>query len=119
VQLAAIGEVHEDGTRTVFFELNGQPRPVRIPDRSAVATRAPPRKAEIGDPNQIGAPMPGVVVTLAVKQGQKVARGDILLTLEAMKMEAAVRAERDGEVAAVLVRPGQAVEAKDLLVTMK
>ncbi len=119
VQLAATGEVHEDGTRTVFFELNGQPRPVRIPDRSTVATRAPTRKAEIGDPNQIGAPMPGTVVTLAVKPGQRLSRGDTLLTLEAMKMEAAVRAERDGEVAEVLVRPGQAVEAKDLLVTMK
>jgi pyruvate carboxylase len=119
VQLAATGEVHEDGTRTVFFELNGQPRPVRIPDRSSVATRAPTRKAEIGDPNQIGAPMPGTVVTLAVKPGQRLSRGDTLLTLEAMKMEAAVRAERDGEVVEVLVRPGQAVEAKDLLVTMK
>jgi pyruvate carboxylase len=119
VQLAATGEVHEDGTRTVFFELNGQPRPVRIPDRSTVATRAPTRKAEIGDPNQVGAPMPGTVVTLAVKPGQRLSRGDTLLTLEAMKMEAAVRAERDGEVVEVLVRPGQAVEAKDLLVTMK
>jgi pyruvate carboxylase len=119
VQLAATGEVHEDGTRTVFFELNGQPRPVRIPDRSTVATRAPTRKAEIGDPNQVGAPMPGTVVTLAVKPGQRLSRGDTLLTLEAMKMEAAVRAERDGEVVEVLVRPGQVVEAKDLLVTMK
>jgi pyruvate carboxylase len=119
VQLAATGEVHEDGTRTVFFELNGQPRPVRIPDRSTVATRAPTRKAKIGDPNQVGAPMPGTVVTLAVKPGQRLSRGDTLLTLEAMKMEAAVRAERDGQVVEVLVRPGQVVEAKDLLVTMK
>jgi pyruvate carboxylase len=63
--------------------------------------------------------MPGTVVTLAVKPGQRLSRGDTLLTLEAMKMEAAVRAERDGEVVEVLVRPGQAVEAKDLLVTMK
>ena len=51
--------------------------------------------------------------------GQAIARGDVLLTLEAMKMEAAVRAERDGAVAEVVVRAGQHVEAKDLLVVLK
>ena len=86
IRLVAVSEAHEDGTRTVFFELNGQPRSVRVPDRSQVAKRAPTRKAEIGDPNQVGAPMPGNVVTVAVKAGQKVARGETLLTLEAMKM---------------------------------
>jgi pyruvate carboxylase len=119
IRLVAVSEAHEDGTRTVFFELNGQPRSVRVPDRSKVAKRAPTRKAEIGDPNQIGAPMPGNVVTVAVKAGQKVARGDTLVTLEAMKMEAAVRAERDAEIAEVAVRPGQHVDAKDLLVTLR
>ncbi len=83
VRLVAVSEAHEDGTRTVFFELNGQPRSVRVADRSQVAKRPPTRKAEIGDPNQVGAPMPGHVVTVAVKPGQKVARGDTLLTLEA------------------------------------
>jgi pyruvate carboxylase len=119
IRLVAVSEAHEDGTRTVFFELNGQPRSVRVPDRSKVAKRAPTRKAEIGDPNQIGAPMPGNVVTVAVKAGQKVARGDTLVTLEAMKMEAAVRAERDAEIAEIAVRPGQHVDAKDLLVTLR
>jgi len=119
VRLVATSEAHEDATRTVFFELNGQPRSVRIPDRSTVAKRAPTRKAEIGDPSQIGAPMPGCVVTVSVQPGQRVARGEALLTLEAMKMEAAVRAERDAEVAEVLVRPGQHVEAKDLLITLR
>jgi pyruvate carboxylase len=119
IRLVAVSEAHEDGTRTVFFELNGQPRSVRVPDRSQVAKRAPTRRAEIGDPNQVGAPMPGSVVTVAVKAGQKVARGETLLTLEAMKMEATVRAERDAEIAEVAVRPGQQVDAKDLLVTLR
>jgi pyruvate carboxylase len=119
IRLVAVSEAHEDGTRTVFFELNGQPRSVRVPDRGKVAKRAPTRKAEIGDPGQIGAPMPGNVVTVAVKAGQTVARGDTLVTLEAMKMEAAVRAERDAEIAEVAVRPGQHVDAKDLLVTLR
>ena len=119
VRYVASSEPHEDGTRTVFFELNGQPRSVRVPDRSRVATRAPPRKAEPENPRHIGAPMPGVVVTVAVVPGAKLSRGDTLLTLEAMKMETTVRAEAEGEVAEVAVRPGQAVEAKDLLVVLR
>ncbi len=119
LQFVTVSEVHEDGTRTVFFELNGQPRSVRVQDRSQVAKRPAARKIEAGNANHVGAPMPGTVVTVAVKDGQKVQRGDVLLTLEAMKMEAAVRAERDGEVAEVLAKPGQHVEAKDLLVVLK
>ena len=115
----ASSEPHEDATRTVFFELNGQPRSVRVPDKSQVAKRAPPRKIEPGNPRQVGAPMPGVVTTVTMAPGARVTRGQVLLTLEAMKMETAVRADRDGEVAEVLVRPGQSVDAKDLLVLMR
>ena len=118
VRYVASSEPHEDGTRTVFFELNGQPRSVRVADRSQVARRPPPRKIEPGYPKHVGAPMPGVVATVKAVVGAKVARGDPLLTLEAMKMETAVRAESDGEVAEVLARPGQAVDAKDLLVVL-
>ena len=67
----------------------------------------------------VGAPMPGVVATVTATEGARVARGDLLLTLEAMKMQTAVRAETDGEVAEVLARPGQAVDAKDLLVVLR
>ncbi len=102
----------------MFFELNGQPRSVRVPDRSQVARRPAPRKVEPGNVRHVGAPMPGVVVTVTAAAGASVARGDLLLTLEAMKMETAVRAERDGQVAEVLARPGQAVEAKDLLIVL-
>ena len=102
----------------MFFELNGQPRSVRVPDRSQVAKRPPQRKAEPGNPKQVGAPMPGTIATVAVAAGRKVARGDLLATLEAMKMETAVRAEADGEVTEVLVSPGQQVDAKDLLVVL-
>ncbi len=116
VRLAAVSELHADGTRTVFFELNGQPRSVRVADAAATATVAAARKATPGDANEVGAPMPGTVAAVAVKAGQAVARGATLVTLEAMKMEAAVRAERDGTIAEVLVRAGQQVDAKDLLV---
>ncbi len=118
VRFVAASETHEDGTRTVFFELNGQPREVRVTDRSQVAKRPPQRKIEPGNPKHVGAPMPGTVATISVLVGRKVARGDVLATLEAMKMETAVRAEMDGEVAEVLARPGQQVDAKDLLVVL-
>jgi len=111
-------EPHEDGTRTVYFELNGQPRSVRVPDKSQVAKRPPQRKAEPGNPLQLGAPMPGTITTISTALGRKIARGDILATLEAMKMETAVRAEGDGEVVEILATPGQQVDAKDLLIVL-
>jgi len=118
VRYVATSEAHEDGTRTVFFELNGLPRSVRVQDRSQVARKPPQRKVEPGNVKHVGAPMPGTIATIAVAVGRKVARGDVLATLEAMKMETAVRAETDGEVAEVLARPGQQVDAKDLLVVL-
>lgn len=63
--------------------------------------------------------MPGVVATVSVVVGQKIARGDLLVTLEAMKMETGVRADTDGEVGEVLARPKMRVDAKDLLVVFK
>lgn len=119
VSLVAVSDVHDDGTRTVFFELNGQPRNVRVRDRSQVARRPESSKAENGNVKHVGAPMPGKVVTVAVKAGQAVKGGDTLLTLEAMKMETSVRAEADGTVAEVLVEPGALVDAKDLLLVLE
>jgi pyruvate carboxylase len=112
-------EPHEDGTRTVFFELNGQPRSVRVTDRSQTPKRPPQRKIEPGNPHHVGAPMPGTVATVSVTVGLRIKRGDVVVTIEAMKMEAAVRAEVDGEVAQVLVQPGAQIDAKDLLVTLR
>ena len=115
VRYVTTSDPHEDGTRTVFFELNGQPRPIRIADRSQVASRPPTRKADADDPTHVGAPMPGTVATVTVHAGQRVRRGDVIVTLEAMKMETSVRAERDATVKEVLVRPGQSVDTKDLI----
>ncbi|EQD40649.1 pyruvate carboxylase, partial [mine drainage metagenome] len=95
------------------------PRSLRVPDRSQVAKRPAQRKAQPDDPKQIGAPMPGSIATIAVSVGRKVARGDVLVSLEAMKMETQVRAEIDGEVAEVLVVPGQMVDPKDLLIVLR
>jgi pyruvate carboxylase len=118
VRFVTVSDVHDDGTRTVFFELNGQPRSIVVTDRSQVAKRPPQRKVEAGNPRHVGAPMPGTVATVKAMVGQKVAKGDLLLTMEAMKMETSVRAEVDGTVAEVLAKPGLQVDAKDLLVVL-
>jgi pyruvate carboxylase len=117
VRYVTTSDPHEDGTRTVFFELNGQPRPIRIADRSQVAKKPPQRKVEAD--NHIGAPMPGTIVTVPVHVGQKLSRGEVLLTLEAMKMETTVRAERDGTIKEILARPGLQVDTKDLLIVFE
>jgi pyruvate carboxylase len=115
IRLLTVGEEHADGTRTVFFELNGQPRSVTVVDRSLEGSIQRRPKATAGDPREVGAPMPGLIVTVAVKAGEKVTRGQKLLSLEAMKMETTVYAERDGTLAEVLVTPGTPVEAGELL----
>ncbi len=109
--------VDEEGKIKVFFELNGQPRTVRVLKAGLGAVKAKP-KAEEGNPKHVGAPMPGMVVTVAVKVGQKVAKGDPLLSMEAMKMETMLSAEREATVHAIHVRTGETVNAKDLLVEL-
>jgi len=117
IQCLAIGEPDEQGMVTVFFELNGQPRRIKVPDRAHGASAAAARvKAEDGNDNHVGAPMPGVISTIAVEAGQEVHKGDVLVSIEAMKMETAIHAERDGQIAEVLVRAGDQIDAKDLLV---
>ncbi len=118
IRLTALGETREDGSVEVFFELNGQPRVIVVPNRSAAATTRARRKADEADATHIGAPMPGSVATIAVREGMKVKVGDILVTLEAMKMETALHAPRDGVVGEILVTPGAALEAKDLILIL-
>lgn len=110
------GDVDEKGMVKVFFELNGQPRPIKVPDRNRSTSAAVRRKAEAGNALHLGAPMPGVVSTVAVSAGQSVKAGDVLLSIEAMKMETALHVEKDGVIAEVLVRAGDQIDAKDLLI---
>ncbi|MBU2358911.1 MAG: pyruvate carboxylase, partial [Alphaproteobacteria bacterium] len=116
IRMQAVSDMNEDGEVKVFFELNGQPRTIRVLNRLASADKVKNRKAEPGNPAQIGAPMPGVVATVAAQAGAKVKAGDLLLTIEAMKMETGIHAERDAVIKAVLVSAGSQIDAKDLLI---
>jgi pyruvate carboxylase len=119
VRFLTVSDLRPDGQRTVFFELNGQPREVSVRDRSQ---RSSPVSKEPADPSQrghVGAPTPGMVTTVTVEQGQVVEQHQKLLVLEAMKMQSAVYAPVAGRVARLLVRPGQTVETKELLVVIE
>jgi pyruvate carboxylase len=116
LRLQGSAPAEEEGRVKLFFELNGQARTMRI-EKAGVARTTPQRpRAEDGNRHHVPAPMPGMIVTVAVKVGQKVTAGNPLVSIEAMKMESQIRAERDAVVKAVHVAPGDVVAARDLLV---
>ena len=119
IRYLTVGEPREDGTRRVFFELNGQPREVRVVDRSVEATTPRHPKARPDDPDHVAAPMPGKVGAVAVKRGQAVQAGEDLLWIEAMKMETAIASPRAATVGDVLVKPGVTVATGDLLIVLE
>jgi len=119
VKLVNVSAPDKDARRTVTYELNGMTREASIPDKS-VAPKAKARaKADLSDPLQVGAPIPGLVVAIAVTVGQKVAKGERLLMMEAMKMQTTVYAPADGVVEELTVNVGDTVESKDLLARLR
>ena len=118
IKFLTIGDPHPDGARTVFFELNGQPREVTVRDESLQVKERTHPKARAAEPGHIGAPTPGLITGLYVQGGGEVKRNDKLLSLEAMKMQSTIYAPLDGRVTEVLVSPGDQVEAKDLLLVL-
>jgi pyruvate carboxylase len=119
VNYLTTSQADEQGRRTVFFELNGQPRTVSVHDHDLAPKVQAHRKADESDPGHVGAPMPGMIVGISVQPGQQVERGDRLFTIEAMKMETAVYAQADGKVSEIVLSPGTRVEQHDLVVVME
>lgn len=119
IRLVNLGPVNPDGKRPVGFELNGMSRQLLITDRSVQPKVKARMKADPAVPVQIGAPIPGLVTALSVSVGTKVAKGDKLLTLEAMKMQTTIYAPGDGHVDQILVPVGETVESKDLLMKLR
>ena len=119
IRLVNIGAVDAEGKRTVSFELNGMARQLSVTDRSVKPTVKARVKADAAKPSEIGAPIPGLVTTLSVSVGAKVAKGDKLITLEAMKMQTTIYAPCDGVVEEINVRVSDAVESKDLMMKLR
>jgi pyruvate carboxylase len=119
IKFLTVSEPHPDGTRTVFFELNGQPREVTVRDNALEVKVRDREKADPAKPGQVGAPIPGAVTSIAVEHGTAVEKGAKLLVMEAMKMQTTVSAPVAGRVTRVAATVGQTVEPKDLLVVIE
>ncbi|TFB23335.1 pyruvate carboxylase [Filobacillus milosensis] len=119
VKLVSIGEAQKDGNRVVYFELNGQPREVIVRDENVENVLQQRVKADKGNPNHIGASMPGTVINVLVKEGEKVGKNDHLMITESMKMETTVQAPFEGFVKKVHVKDGEAIESGDLLIEVE
>ncbi len=119
IKLINVGTPDKDGRRSVTFELNGMTREAAILDKSIQTTVRSRAKADLADPLQVGAPIPGIITALAVGVGAKVAKGDKLVTLEAMKMQTTIYAPGDGVVVELPAQVGDTVQSKDLLVRLR
>ena len=117
IGLEAVSEPDERGMRTVMCILNGQLRPVVVRDRSIASDIPAAEKADRSNPDHIAAPFAGVV-TVSVAAGDKVAAGQTIATIEAMKMEAAITAPRAGQVSRIAVSATAQVEGGDLLMVV-
>ena len=117
IKLVSIGELSEEGTRSVLFEVNGEQTYIQVTDRSVEGAGFQREKAK--GANQVGSPMPGVVVGVKVKAGDKISEGDAVATLSAMKMETSIPATVSGIIQRVVVNEGDKVEGGDLLVEIE
>jgi pyruvate carboxylase len=118
IKLNAIGKVQADGTRAVYFELNGNNRSVVVRDQSIQGGDAMREKADKSNAHHVGAPMPGKVLKVNVKAGDEVKTGDVLMVTEAMKMETNIKAKTDCKVAEVKFKEGDKVEKEDLVIVL-
>lgn len=118
VRLLNMTEPDAAGQQTAIFELNGYPRHTTVTNKALAVNTVSKVKADPADPTQVGAPMPGMVASIAVTVGQKIKEGETLVTLEAMKMFAAISAPTSGTVSEILVKISESVESKDLLVRL-
>ena len=118
IRFLALGDADENGARSVYFELNGQPRTIRIADRSLDESHTALAKADGDNPAHVAAPMPGVVSAVSVATGENVGPGDPLLTIEAMKVEMVVRSRQQGKISEIRTPVGTIVATDELLIVL-
>jgi pyruvate carboxylase len=119
IRLVNVSEPEKDGRRTVTVELNGMTRETFIADKQLAPKARLRPKADLKNPRQVPAPIPGLIASIAVSVGHKVSKGDKLLMLEAMKMQTTVSAPLDGVIDEIHVALNDTVESKDLLVSLR
>ena len=119
IKLLSVGSPNEEGNRTLFFKVNGQNRSAEIFDRSLNITIKENRKVTEGVDSEIGAPLPGKLIVLNVKQGDKIEVNDSLFVVEAMKMENAVLSQKAGVVKSVILNEGEMVSQNDLILIIE
>ncbi|XP_065369383.1 pyruvate carboxylase, mitochondrial isoform X2 [Calliphora vicina] len=117
--LAMSEDLTPNGEREVFFEMNGQLRSVLIRDNEASKEMHIHPKASKANKNEVGAPMPGTVIDVRVKEGDKVEKGQPLVVLSAMKMEMVVQSPKAGIVKKMEVINGMKLEGDDLLMIVE
>jgi pyruvate carboxylase len=115
VRLVTVGKLEKDGTRGLYFELNGEGRTITVRDQAAAQAGVQRVKADKGNPSHVAAPMPGKVLKVNVKAGDAVKAGSVLMVTEAMKMETNVKAKADCTIAEVKYKEGDKVEKEDLI----
>ena len=118
VKLVSIGQAQPDGTRVIYFELNGQPREIVVKDYSVKSTVVQKRKGDTSNPNHINATMPGTVLNVLVKKGDVVEKGQTLAITEAMKMETTVQSPFTGVIRDILITSGESISTGDLLIEL-
>ena len=119
IKLINVGTADNEGRRVISYELNGMPREAIVQDKSVAPKTKSRVKSDAADHLQLGAPIPGMITALSVSVGSKVLKGDKLVTLEAMKMQTTIYAQKDGVVSELLVAVGDSAEAGDLLVRLR
>ena len=116
VELTSIGPLKENGTRIVYFNLNGMPEQVEIIDNNVDLSSVARPKADRSNLNHVGAQMPGSVFKVNVKEGDHVRQNDVLIITEAMKMENAIQAPKAGVIKSIYVKEQDQITAGDLLI---
>jgi pyruvate carboxylase len=119
IRYFTLSEPNEKGYRTVYFELNGQPRSVDIKDHSIAVDDLAKEMADSSNKEHVAAPIPGLLVDVAVTEGIKVQKGAKLCTIEAMKMETVIYADQTGTVNKILASAGENIDANQLLFIIK